>query len=91
MTSLTNNEIKALKMCLNYEDRESQKDDNMSNAGIEEFATLFNGNRNAAGGLVSSLEKKGLGFIDDEEWDIFWLSEDGINTIFDIIEEEGGV
>ena len=85
---LTENEIKALKLCLNYEDRESQLSDNYSNGGPEEFAAaIFNGNLHAAGGLISSLEKKGLGVMDTED-DIFWLTEKGVNTIFDIIENE---
>jgi len=94
--SLTNNEIAALKMCLNSDTREGQLGDNFSNGGSEEFATLFEGSKKnrlqAAGGLISSLEKKGLGDQDSDNngnpGDIFWLSEFGVNTIFDIIEKE---
>lgn len=88
MTTLTNNEIKALKLCLNYDDREAQLSDNYSNAGVDEFAAnLFNGNKQAAGGLITSLNSKGLGDHDDEDG-IFWLSEKGVHTICDIIEKE---
>ncbi|MCK5018233.1 MAG: hypothetical protein KAS32_14345 [Candidatus Peribacteraceae bacterium] len=84
-TSLTDNEIEALKLCLNYADRESQLNDNYSNAGSEEFAGIFDGNKHAAGGLITSLAEKGMGNMDEED-DIFWLSDEGVNTIFDIIE-----
>ena len=94
--NLTTNEIAALKLCLNSNTREGQLDDNFSNGGSEEFATLFEGSKKsrlqAAGGLISSLEKKGLGDQDSDNngnpGDIFWLSEFGVNTIFDIIEKE---
>ena len=97
---LTENEKEALRICLNYDSRESQLDDNYSNGGPYEFALqLFDGNMKAAGGLISSLQKKGLGWLDDRTDEgfgrrpasehIFWLSSDGVNAIFDIIEEEG--
>jgi len=96
---LTDNEIAALKICLNYDDREAQLEDNFSNGGPREFADqIFDGNLRAAGGLITSLQQKGLGDLDDrtgEGWGhqpvdmhIFWLSELGVNTIFDIIEAE---
>jgi len=89
MVNLTENEIKALKMCLNYNDRASQLSDNYSNAGAEDFALmLFNGNMQAAGGLITSLTSKGMGDVDNDDADIFWLSEKGVNTIFDILEAE---
>jgi len=92
MPTLTENETKALKMCLNYNSRSGQLSDNFSNAGAEDFALmLFNGNMQAAGGLITSLTAKGMGDIDDSEADdvnIFWLSEYGVNTIFDILEAE---
>jgi len=92
MPNLTENEIKALKMCLNYNNRASQLSDNYSNAGAEDFALmLFKGNMQAAGGLITSLTAKGMGDMDDDgadSVDIFWLSEYGVNTIFDILEAE---
>lgn len=84
--NLTANEIAALELTLNYNDREVQKSDNYSNAGIEEFASeIFEGNLHAAAGLVSSLEKKGLGVNEDDD-ELFWLSDAGIDAIFDVIE-----
>ncbi len=83
---LTKNEVEALKICLNYETREAQLEDNYSNGGAQEFAVeLFDGNMKAAGGLITSLQEKGMGVMDEED-DIFWLSEEGVNTIFDILE-----
>ncbi len=86
--TLTENEIKALKMCVNYNTRDEQFSDNFSNAGTHEFSRLFNGNMKAAGGLISSLVKKDLGYMDDEGYDIFWLSDTGIDTVFDILEKD---
>jgi len=84
---LTENEVAALEICLNYDDRESQLSDNYSNGGATEFADeLFNGNKQAAGGLIASLTLKGMGGIDEDD-DIFWLSEDAIHVIFDLIDK----
>jgi len=47
--------------------------------------------------LIASLEKKGVVWIDDRQGDwpncmtkyhIVWLTEKGVNAIFDIIEKE---
>ena len=93
MTHLTENEFKALQMTLNYEDRESQHSDNFSNAGIDEISSgLFNGNRKAAGGLVTSLMEKGLAFYDKEDdVDLLWLTEKGVDVVFDAIEGKENV
>ena len=88
MGILTNNEIAFMKETLNYEDRENQLSDNYSNAGIGEGKELFKWNAQQMGGLVSSLEQKGMGHMDSDGYDVFWLSEKGVNTIFDIIEKE---
>ena len=85
--TLTANEIEALKTCLNYDDREIQKSDNYSNGGAEEFRSVLNWNKHQVAGLISSLEAKGMGNMDEED-DIFWLTDLGIDTIFDIIESE---
>lgn len=85
---LTTNEITALKACLNYETRKSQLADNMSVGGVSEFKEVLGWNEKQVGGLITSLEQKGMGFMDEED-DIFWLTEDGVNAIFDIIEKEG--
>lgn len=88
MTHLTENEIKALERCLNYQDREAQLDDNFSRGGAPEFKKLLNWNDHQVAGLISSLEQKGMGYSDDNEGNgnIFWLSDLGVNTIFDIKE-----
>ena len=85
---LTKNETKAIQMCLNYNNRASQLSDNYSNAGAEDFANmLFNGNLQAAGGLITSLTNKGMGDMDTEGYDIFWLSETAVNLIFNMLDK----
>ena len=84
--NLTEKEVAALKECLNYSTREAQLDDNYSNGGMAEFINLF-GNKHVAAGVVSSLMEKGLGEMDTED-DIFWLTEKGVNAIFDYLEAE---
>jgi hypothetical protein len=97
MTNLTQNEITALKSCLNYDDREGQLSDNFSNGGPDEFKKALGWNDQQVGGLITSLQEKGLGDIDDRSGElawgeklphIFWLSDKGVNAIFDIIEAE---
>ena len=85
--TLTANEIVALKACLNYDNRESQLSDNYSNAGAAEFRAELKWNKNQVAALIGSLEDKGMGSMDGDD-DIFWLSELGVNTIFDLIETE---
>lgn len=92
--NLTENEITALKACLNYSDRESQLSDNMSNGGTAEFKAELGWNSQQVGGLISSLIEKGLGYPDEDgvngnDVDIFWLTEKGVNAIFDVIEADG--
>lgn len=84
---ITENEGRALVACLNYNDIEDQLDDNYSNGGPDEFAELLGWNKKQVGGLISSLEKKGLGFEEPvenglEEYSIFWLSELGVRVAF---------
>jgi hypothetical protein len=83
--SLTENELTFLKMCLNYSDIENQLSDNYSNGGIDEAMELFEGTkqyrRQAAGGLISSLQKKGMGYLDCE-YDQFALTEAGVYAAF---------
>ena len=88
MTTITNNERQALEICLNYTDREGQLSDNYSNGGPAEFASIFDGNMQAVGGLIASLEQKGLAYSDDEDSTMVWLTEKGVNVIFDLIEGE---
>ncbi len=88
MTTLTQNEITALMTCLNYDNREAQLEDNYSNGGHEEFKHALGWNDNQVAALIGSLEAKGMGQGDhnDGNGHIFWLSELGVNTIFDTIE-----
>lgn len=90
MTDLTDNEIKALKVCLNYGNRESQLSDNFSNGGHDEFKTALGWNDHQVSALIGSLEKKGMGYGDDNDGNghIFWLTDLGVNTIFDILDKE---
>ena len=82
---LTEKEKAFLKICLNYSDLETQLEDNFSNGGIDEAMDLFEGTkqykRQAAGGLLTSLTKKGMG----EFWadnDQFALSDRGVYAAF---------
>jgi hypothetical protein len=86
-TDMTNNEIAILKACLNYETREEQLSDNFSNGDVDEFTFATGLNEQQVGGVMTSLTKKGYGSYDEDD-DIFWLTEAGVNAIFDIIEAE---
>ena len=88
--TLTANEITALKVCLNYDNREDQLSDNFSNGGHTEFKQALGWNNKQVSALIGSLESKGLGDGDDNDGNghIFWLSALGVNTIFDIIDAE---
>lgn len=85
--SLTDKEKAFLKLCLNYDNIESQLSDNYSNGGIDEAMGLFEGSsasrRKAAGGLLTSLHKKGMGKLWTDE-DQFCLSERGIRAAFEV-------
>jgi hypothetical protein len=85
MTNLTANEIAALKVCINYDNRADQHSDNFSNA---EFKAELGWNDKQVAALIGSLEAKGMGYGDDNEGNghIFWLSDLGVDTIFDILE-----
>lgn len=86
---LTNNETVALETCLNYRTRADQLSDNYSNGGHDEFKAALKWNDKQVAALIGSLEAKGMGYGDDNDGNghIFWLSELGVNTIFDIIEK----
>lgn len=93
--SYTQNEIAALKMCLNYNDRASQADDNHSDASPVTIAKALGWDMQQVGGLLSSLEKKGVAYVDDRSGDhgvfdvsehIVYLTKAGIDAIFNIIE-----
>lgn len=89
-TTLTDNEIKVLESCLNYDNRDCQLEDNPSNTDASDIAALLGWTRQQAGGLMSSLEKKGMIWIEDADYwkGLVYLTDKGINTIFDIIEAE---
>lgn len=99
MTTLTQNEITAMKLCLNYDDRQAQHDDNFSPCGPLDIAEALGWDMHQVGGLLTSLQSKGLAYVDDREGDsgltgcgvdmhIVWLLEAGVDAIFDIIEQE---
>lgn len=51
-------------------------------------------NDNQVAAIIGSMESKGYGSMDDEgvngePLDLFWLSTDAVNMIFDIKEAEG--
>jgi hypothetical protein len=85
--SLTANEIRALKLILNYSDRVSQHSDNFSNAGMDELTSEMGWNKHQVAALMGSLESKGMGSYEKND-DLFWLTHHAINTIFDIIDAE---
>lgn len=79
--SLTDNEKSFIKMVINYETAEEQRGDNYSNAGMAEAVSLM-GSKHAGAGLLGSLTAKGVGVMDKEDYDIFWLNEDKLDDIF---------
>lgn len=87
---LTENEIKALKICLNYESIEAQLSDNFSNGGFQEFKDELGWNDKQVAALIKSLEAKDMGYLDDNDGNgsIFWLTTLGVETIFAIIDGE---
>ena len=95
----TDNEIRAMKMCLNYDNREDMLSDPFSDVGPTDIAAEFGWNMHRVGGLIASLENKGVAWLDNRDGDagmkncdtdmhILWLTEKGVNEIFDIIEKE---
>ena len=91
--SITENEFKALQTCLLHFDREDQKDENISEGGMAEFMSVLGWNSRQVAGLISSMEQKGFGEMehhntrgDNMKHDIFWLSDHGIDAVFDVIE-----
>ena len=91
---LTNNEMTAVKACLNADTREGQFNDNYSNGSASKFKKVLKWNDHQVAGLISSLEQKGIGYMDNEDAAdrnanaIFWLSDDGVNAYFDQLERE---
>ena len=86
---ITEAERIALKACLNYDTLARQISDNMSVGGVEEFMNALDWNAHQVGSLISSLEKKGLAYPDEdgvngEPVDIVWITEDGIYVLFSL-------
>lgn len=102
MTQLTENEIKAMKMCINYtESREAQRGDNHSDATPADIGIALGWNKQQVGGVLASLILKGMVFVDDRsteadprvrsnpDFHIVYLTDElGVDTIFDIMEGE---
>jgi hypothetical protein len=84
-TTLTTNEIAFLKQVINYDDREGQKSDNISNAGMQEAVALMGGKHNGAG-LLGSLTAKMIGEMHCDGYDVFEIYHDMIDTVYDAIE-----
>jgi len=84
-TSFTDNEIAFLKQVINYDDRESQKYDNISNAGMAEAIVLMGGKHNGAG-LLGSLTAKMIGEMHCDGYDVFEIYDHMIDTVYDAIE-----
>lgn len=100
--TLTQNEIAAMKLCINYtDDREVQRGDNHSDATPHTIAKEFGWNMQQVGGLLSSLEQKGMVWVDDRSGEadpvvrnnpkfhvVYLTDEIGIDAIFDVIDQE---
>jgi len=86
-TTFTANEIAFLRMVINYTDRDNQRCDNCSNAGMAEAITLMGGKHNGAG-LLGSLTAKGIGEMHCDGYDVFEIYEDRIDTVYDALEQE---
>lgn len=101
-TTLTQNEIAAMKMCLNYtDDRECQRGDNHSDATPADIGIALGWNKQQVGGILASLIQKGMVWVDDRsgeadpvvrnnpDFHVVYLTDElGVDTIFDIIEQE---
>lgn len=79
--SLTQNEKKFLAAVINYLDLPSQQSDNYSNAGVSEAAVIMGG-QNQGKGLVGSLVAKGIGYMDDDGYDLFWIFEEKLPEVY---------
>lgn len=90
MDKLTANEITALKCCLRYDNRKHQLEDSFSEVGEHDFAIALGWTSKQVAGLLSSLYQKGMGYgvYNDAGYHTFYISEEGVNAIFDIIEAD---
>jgi len=97
--SVTKKEWTVLTLALNYDDREDQLSDNFSNCDMEAMKAM-GWSEYRIGGIVSQLQQKGLGWLEDKEETAmfsngcpiraknqrFHLTEKGVNFLFDIYE-----
>ena len=83
MNTLTLNEIKALS-CIAADTREETKEwaEETSEIIARDIALEMQWTEQQVGGLVSSLEQKGVAAIDAYNGDLNWL-DGGIDTYFD--------
>ncbi len=100
MTQFTSNEIAAMKMCLNYTDRDTQLSDNHSDATPADIGIALGWNKQQVGGVLANLVMKGMAWVDyrgseadqmvrnNPEFHVIYLHDAGVNAIFDIIEGE---
>ena len=100
--TLTQNEIAAMKLCINYtDDREVQRGDNHSDATPADIGIALGWNRQQVGGVLASLIQKNMVWVDDRSGEadpvvrnnpdfhvVYLTDEIGIDAIFDIIEQE---
>ena len=86
MTTLTKNEIKALSY-IAADTREETKEwaEETSEIIARDIAFEMQWTEQQVGGLVSSLEQKGVAAIDQYNGDLNWL-DGGINTYFNSLE-----
>ena len=91
MTNLTDDEITVMKMCLTYDTRSDQLRYNSSDADWPTISIKMSMNATKTRQLLESLIKKRMGnYADNSDelgYDVFMLSELGIHTIFDILED----
>jgi DNA-binding MarR family transcriptional regulator len=84
---MTRAEFLVLCEIRNYDRREAQKDDNYSNCDFADAARVTGFNRHGVAALVGSLEKKGLAWVDEDEYgDTIWFTDDGIDAVYNIME-----
>lgn len=91
--NLTEKEMKVMKLCLNYDNKYDQLDDNFSDVGPKDVMDILSWSKEQVGGVISSLEKKELVYSEQEEQSpisyqgslpaTLWLTEKGINAYFD--------
>jgi len=96
----TKNEWTVLTLALNYDCRSSQLSDNFSNCDMEAMKAM-GWSEYKIGGVVSQLQQKGLGWLEDKEEtrmmsggcpiraknQRFHITEKGVNFLFDIFEK----